>query len=420
MDTKINSEATVQDPNLTTAPQAGAEQKENHEVMESKEQDAGIRTLRDQLAGNEAAKVPTTETPDAASAAATESDTHEPTEEKVDGTTDSPTEEELAEQAARKHETEVYHAEVARVIADPRYHAMHLPGGKGVILNLTAAVKDGVELGTPSYNRAHGKDQERTAKSIAEIGLQHPLIVATAAMAEAAGMPVVRFATDPKKEAPLGEHMVVIDGNGRMGPLMKKALKEWPDIYAIFPSLDPKGEMDLNKRYVHININSTLWGGPDYLVLKVMEPDPHPAWLYMKELQKKGYGHTASNVLTTLKKGNITKTQLTKADLNEEDLFKRFEYAKTVHAQLVATFGEESDVLRTKQIPEEMVACLEKLIDKDGLEIAVPKMVEFLKSLKTGDVSDITNAKGKDGLSKHAVRVTIFHNKFEAYIATHK
>lgn len=419
MDTKINTEAMVQDQNLTHAPKAGAEQKENHEIMDSKEQDASIRTLGEQLAGEEATKVPTPETPADAPATA-EADTPESTEDMVDGTTDTPTEEELAELEARKHETEVYHAEVARVISDPRYHATHLPGGKGVIMNLTAAVRDGVELGTPSYNRAHGKDQERTAKSIAEIGLQHPLIVATAAMADAAGIPVVRFQSDTKKDQPLGNGMVLVDGNGRVYPLMAKPIEEWPEIYAIFPSLNPQGLLDLKKNYVHININSTLWGGPDYLVLKVMEPDPHPAWLYMKELQKKGYGHTASNVLTTLKKGNITKTQLTKADLDEADLFKRFEHAKTIHAQMVKTFGEESDVLKTKQLPEEMVDCLNRQVDEVGLEKAVAKMVEFLKSMDTGKVSDITNAKRKDGLSKHDVRVTLFHNMFEAYIASHK
>ena len=419
MDTKINTEAMVQDQNLTHAPKAGAEQKENHEIMDSKEQDASIRTLGEQLAGEEATKVPTPETPVDAPAAA-ESDSPESADDKVDGTTDTPTEEELAELEARKHETEVYHKEVARVISDPRYHATHLPGGKGVIMNLTAAVRDGVELGTPSYNRAHGKDQERTAKSIAEIGLQHPLIVATAAMADAAGIPVVRFQSDPKKDQPLGNGLVPVDGNGRVYPLMAKPIEEWPEIYAIFPSLNPQGLLDLKKNYVHININSTLWGGPDYLVLKVMEPDPHLAWLYLKELQKKGYGHTASNVLTTLKKGNITKTQLTKADLDEADLFKRFEHAKTIHAQMVKTFGEESDVLKTKQLPEEMVDCLNRQVDEVGLEKAVAKMVEFLKSMDTGKVSDITNAKRKDGLSKHDVRVTLFHNMFEAYIASHK
>lgn len=405
--------------NLTPAPQAGAEQKETSESMERTEQIAPVATLGQQLAGEEATKVPTPETPADAPATA-EADTPESTEDMVDGTTDTPTEEELAELEARKHETEVYHAEVARVISDPRYHATHLPGGKGVIMNLTAAVRDGVELGTPSYNRAHGKDQERTAKSIAEIGLQHPLIVATAAMADAAGIPVVRFQSDTKKDQPLGNGMVLVDGNGRVYPLMAKPIEEWPEIYAIFPSLNPQGLLDLKKNYVHININSTLWGGPDYLVLKVMEPDPHPAWLYMKELQKKGYGHTASNVLTTLKKGNITKTQLTKADLDEADLFKRFEHAKTIHAQMVKTFGEESDVLKTKQLPEEMVDCLNRQVDEVGLEKAVAKMVEFLKSMDTGKVSDITNAKRKDGLSKHDVRVTLFHNMFEAYIASHK
>lgn len=336
-----------------------------------------------------------------------------------DGTTTS-SEEELSEAEQRKHETEVYHAEVKRVLADPRYHAQSLPGGNGVIMNLTAAVRDGIELSTPSYNRAHGKDQERTAKSIEEIGLQHPLIVATSAMAEAAGMPLKRFDTDPNKDRPLGLSLTVGDGNGRARPLLKKPVEEWPDVYAVFPSLDANDQMDFKKVYVHINMNVSTWGGPDFLVLKVMEPDPHEAWTYMKKLQDDGYGHTASNVLTTLKKGNITKTQLTKVDLDEARLFERFESAKKVHTQLKATFGEDTDILKTKQVPEEMVDCLNELVEDGGLDKAVEKMIAFLKSLKSDEVASITGARGKAGASKHVVRVGLFHNLFTKYIDTHK
>ncbi len=336
-----------------------------------------------------------------------------------DGTTTS-SEEELSEAEQRKHETEVYHSEVKRVLADPRYHAQPLPGGKGVIMNLTAAVRDGIELSTPSYNRAHGKDQDRTAKSIEEIGLQHPLIVATSAMAEAAGMPVKRFDTDPNKGRPLGLSLTVSDGNGRARPLLKKPVDEWPEVYAVFPSLDANDQMDLKKVYVHINMNGSTWGGPDFLVLKVMEPEPHEAWTYMKKLQDDGYGHTASNVLTTLKKGNITKTQLTKVDLDEEKLFERFESAKKVHAQLKATFGEDNDILKTKQVPEEMVDCLNELVEDGGLDKAVEKMIAFLKNLKSDEVATITGAKGKAGASKHVVRVDLFHNLFNKYIDSHK
>ena len=90
-----NTEAMVQDQNLTPAPETGAEQNETSESMESKEQIAPVATLGQQLAGDEATKVPTAETPDAQAA---EEDTTESTEEEVDGTTDTPTEEELAKQ----------------------------------------------------------------------------------------------------------------------------------------------------------------------------------------------------------------------------------------------------------------------------------------------------------------------------------
>ena len=67
------------------APQTGVEQRETHEVnMETKEQIAPVATLGQQLAGDEATKVPTPET---AAAPAAEEETPESTEEEVDGTT---------------------------------------------------------------------------------------------------------------------------------------------------------------------------------------------------------------------------------------------------------------------------------------------------------------------------------------------
>lgn len=363
---------------------------------------------------------PSVEAP-AEDVAKVEPDTTKSAAPAEDGNTDTPpTKKVLTEDEQRKHETEVYNAEVARVLADPRYHAQSLPGEKGVILNLTAAVRDGIELSTPSYNRAHGKDKERTSKSIEEIGLQHPLIVATSAMADAAGMPVKRFPTDPKKDSPLGSSLTIIDGNGRIEGLLSRPIEEWPDVYAVFPSLDANDQMNLKKLYVHINMNVSTWGGPDFLVLKVMEPQPHEAWTFIKGLQDKGYGHTASNVLARLEKGNITKTQLTKVDLDEKELFERFESAKKVYTQLVKTFGEDTDVLKTKQVPEEMVNCLKGLVEKGGLDTAVERMIAFLKSLKPDEVASITGAKAKDGASKHVVRVTRFHNYFHKYIDTLK
>ena len=427
-----NSEEMVQDQNLTPATENGAETTERTiEEMENIENIPGVQTIgaatgstapdQEPVKNEELANEQVPVEAPAEDSAQAESDTSESAAPVEDGTTETtPSKEELAEAEQRKHETEVYYAEVKRVLSDPRYHAIPLPGGKGVIINLTAAVRDGIELSTPSYNRAHGKDKGRTATSIKEIGLQHPLIVATSTMADAAGMPVKRFSTDPKVKSALGASLVVIDGNGRIEELLSTPIDEWPEIYAVFPSLDAVGQMNLKKVYVHINMNVSTWGGPDFLVLKVMEPEPHEAWTYMKKLQDDGYGHTASNVLTTLKKGNITKTQLTKVDLDEEKLFERFESAKMVHTQLKATFGEDNDILKTKQVPEEMVDCLNEMVEDGGLDKAVEKMIAFLKSLKSDEVATITGAKGKAGASKHVVRVALFHNLFNKYIDTHK
>lgn len=422
MSETTNTEAMVQDQNLNSAPNAGTDNENIQKKDMFNTEDVELPTIGKVPMGEEPAKEPANTETQSEGNAQTESEPNtESPESPEDGTTETtPPEAELPEDDQRKRETEVYFAEVERVLADPRYHAMPLPGGKGVILNLTAAVRDGIELSTPSYNRAHGKDKERTAKSIGEIGLQHPLMVATSTMADAAGMPVKRFSTDPKKDRPLGPSLTIIDGNGRIEELFSTPLEDWPDVYAVFPSLNTAGQMDLKKVYVHININVATWGGPDFLVLKVMEPEPHEAWTYIKGLQDKGYGHTASNVLATLKKGNITKTQLTKVDLDEEKLFERFESAKKIHAQLIETFGEDNDVLKTKQVPEEMVDCLQVLVEKDGIDKAVETVLAFLKSLTTDEVKTITGAKGKAGASKHVVRVSLFHNLFNGYIDTQK
>ena len=416
----MKPEAMVQDQNLTPAPEAGAEQKESSESMENKDQDAGIRPLGEQLAGEEATKVPAPETPDAPDAP--EADTTESTEEEVDGTTETPTEEELAELEARKHETEVCDAEAARVLEDPAFHAVKLPGSNRPVLNLTACARDGIGFGRPAYNRQHGKDQERTAKSIAEIGPQHLLIVGTLPMAEAAGIPVAPFENDLNETALYEPQsaLYVIDGNGRIGDLVKKPVDEWPDIYGVFPAKDSMGMVDQKRAFIGTNRYVTPWGSPDYLLVRILDTDTHEAWKHIKSLEDKGYGYTSACVLSTLKKGNITKTQLTKSGLDEGKLFERFDSAKTLLAQMEKTFGEESDIMKTKLIPEEMVDCLNRLVEKNGLKKAVEKMVEFFKSLDTGKVSDIINAKAKDGLSKHAVRVTMFHNMFEEYLNSHK
>ena len=83
--------------NLTPAPQAGAEQKVNHDTMENQEQIPGVQTLGAAIEGEQqAAKVPAPETP----AVETEAEpTSESVAEKADGTTDAPSEEELAKQA---------------------------------------------------------------------------------------------------------------------------------------------------------------------------------------------------------------------------------------------------------------------------------------------------------------------------------
>ena len=105
---------------------------------------------------------------------------------KASSKTDPPLTQEQID--ALKHETEVFDQEVERILADPRYHAVQMPNGR-VVMDLTAAHKDGIQINRFDYNRTHGKDEGATGKSLRTDGAQHPLLVVPVRVAKAAGLP---------------------------------------------------------------------------------------------------------------------------------------------------------------------------------------------------------------------------------------
>lgn len=92
--------------------------------------------------------------------------------------------------------TKVVEDEIRRVINDPRFHAIPFDGGNNAIINVKEATMDGITSYTPEVNRKHGRDEKSTGDSLMVHGPQHPFIIITKLMADAAGISFTRFAND--------------------------------------------------------------------------------------------------------------------------------------------------------------------------------------------------------------------------------
>ena len=102
--------------------------------------------------------------------------------------------------------------EMDKILNDKAYSATPFSNGENAILDLNAAVANGIILLTPEVNRTHGKDEFTTGESLMRHGAQHPLIVISQPMAEAAGIKAVRFSNDPDKDKPIPADPKALEG----------------------------------------------------------------------------------------------------------------------------------------------------------------------------------------------------------------
>lgn len=331
------------------------------------------------------------------------------------------------EEEVLKQQTAVVEAEIQRVINDPRYHATPVNDGENAIINLTQAKTDGINLLTPTINRIHGKDQDKTGESIEKYGPQEVLLVVTRRMAEAAGLEVSRFQNDNTNSLVTDDDLVTINGNGRIYHLSDLVLEQWPQVLAIFPSKDANGFYNISKVFEEVNTNIKPWATQDFMQKRMLEDreSAHPGWKYVNQLLKKEYLYQAACVAATLGSDRIKKGQIISGD-NSNEIFKYFEFAKQVHEALVAKFGEGDDkVLKTKAIPMHVASLWQELRDGCGAQKATSKMVDFINQLPASVVEDIKKTKTmrKDGVKvqdRDEKRKELLNTEFNKFMDSEK
>lgn len=320
--------------------------------------------------------------------------------------------------------TTVVDADIKRVRIDPRFHAIAFDDN--ALINLKGAAMDDVSFMTPEVNRKHGKDEATTGESLMKYGPQHPLIVITDKMAEALGLKVIRFSNDdPTKPVFAGYTLIFLDGNGRMNHLLGLNPKDWPNVYAIFPTKNSAGYYDIPKSYEVMNTQVTVWKTEAWVTKRILEennPDTNKYWKSINGLVQKGYNYQAACELMTLKADRITKNQIISGDAKK--IFLHYNSAVKIHNALVKKFSEGDDkTLKTKAFPAKVSELWEPLSSKSGDDEATDYMVAFIDQFPQEQVDKILKAKGtnKDGvrITKDAIRISILENQFNAYMEQH-
>ena len=323
--------------------------------------------------------------------------------------------------------TKVGDAEIKRVREDPRFPA--IPFGDNAIINLKEAALNGVRFKTPKVNRKHGKDESATGESLMKHGAQHPFIVITEKMAEAAGIKVTRFSNDDptKPFNGSGYTLIILDGNGRCNFILglEGGPEKWPDVYAIFPTKNRAGFYDIPKSFEVMNTQVTVWKPGDLMIKRILEEgsECHPGWKAIKGLEQKGYLYQAACELMTLGTDRIKTSEITSGDA--KTIFRHYDSAVNIHNALVAKFSEGDDkVLKTKAFPGKISELWQNLQAPKGDAPATEYMVEFINQFPQDKVKAIQDAKGhkgKDGVrvTKDAVRIGILENEFNAYMEKH-
>ena len=328
-----------------------------------------------------------------------------------------------SDKAVLKVVTDVFNAEIERFIKDPNSFATPYNGGKNAIVDITQGVRNGsYKVAGFAENRIHGKDEKTTGESLMTYQPQHPLIIMTRKMAEAAGLTPTLLPSD-KSGSLTDKHVIIpFDGGGRLDFLQSIEPEKWPPLFGVFPTADMNGLFNPRKLLEIINTQVKTWDTPNFLVKRIMEEgkDGHQGWQSIQNLIHKGYNYQAACELMTLKTDRIPKSVINNG--KSEDVFKHHEQAVRIHNALVKQFGEGDDkTLKTKVFPAEISKIWDKLRDMVGVKTATEHVLKFINQLTSGQVQEITNAKSKDvgggTISKDENRISLLKKAFEDFMA---
>ncbi len=317
--------------------------------------------------------------------------------------------------------------EMDKILNDKAYSATPFSNGANAILDLNTAVANGIILLTPEVNRTHGKDEFTTGESLMRHGAQHPLIVISRPMAEAAGIKVVRFSNDPDKDKPVPDDakaLVVIDGNGRINYLYDIEPNLWPEITAVFPRKNRAGYYDIPTCINCINTDVSKWKTQDFVQKLILEEgaDTHEGWKMINQLVRQGYGYQSACQLATLETDRIQKNKVCAGDT--KTIFLHFESASKVFEVLSERFSKDLTPIKTKEFTKEVSAQWKLLQKNYGDSEATVHYVNFLKETLTDifvkSIQEAKVVKGTKGkISKDEVRKNTLQKAFYQYVGKH-
>lgn len=286
------------------------------------------------------------------------------------------------------------------------------------VIDITAAIRNGVAMLTPVVNREHGKDVVLTGESLRIYGAQQMALVITKAMADVAEMKVARFSND-KSNAPIKDNsLVFLNGNGRMKYILGLEDEERPQFFGTFIEPDALGFYNPRKAMEVINTERLMWKTPDMVQKRQLEDGEkaHKGWGEIRKLIKKGYMYQAACQAYTLNTDRIKTKDITGGKASE--IFAHYESAKQIHDALVAKFGEGDDkTLKTKEFPKEISILWKRLLNQKGEKWATATFVKFIQAFKESKVNEILKAKSeKFGRKKDEIRKAILNDQFSQFI----
>lgn len=319
--------------------------------------------------------------------------------------------------------TDTCKKEIERVIGNPRYHATAYDERANSIINLRLAYQEGkIQLGTPTVNRVHGKDEIRTGESMMKYGPQHPLLVITKRMADGSGLETTRFKNDGDRSQLPDDSLIIIDGNGRINYLLGLPHEQWPDIHAVFPSQDSLGYYNLCKAFDEINCQVTVWKTQDMVLKRLLQENTktHKAWTMINNLVNSGYKYQAACQWATLSTDRIPKKEVTDGDVKV--IFSNHDFAIQIFESLKNKFGKgKDDALKTKALPTKVVYLWGLLCNRHSKEESTSILINFINELTDENVTAITEAKSvKGGASRDEQRKQHLENSFNVYCKNHQ
>ena len=314
--------------------------------------------------------------------------------------------------------TRIAKEQIESVKADAKIPTYDFGTNGNCVIDITAAIRNGVAMLTPVVNREHGKDAILTGESLRINGAQQIALVITKKMADVAGMKVARFTND-KSNVPINDDsLVFLNGNGRMNYILGLEDRERPQFYATFIEPDALGYYNPRKAMEVINTERLMWKTQDMIQKRQLEEGvvAHEGWGEIQKLMKKGYMYQAACQAYTLDTDRIKTKNVTGGDAKV--IFAHYESAKQIHDALVDKFGEGDDkTLKTKEFPKEISTLWKKLQTKGGDKYATEKFVKFIIDFRESKVKEILNAKSeKFGRKKDEIRKSILNEQFNQFI----